>query len=194
MTVDSNFLITGRQIRTEWRTEEEQFTKESLSFTKRNMSLLDFLASTSHAGNEISVKTSSYEATGPLAHIGKDFFTIASPDSPRLFHSFVLNNDTNSGLPNGIEIEILERTPKAQSIRLMRQNKSFRSLLDDVSIRPDHTEIETLQGNLYEGKFELYSDFIAITENAHSRPDQTLVKQGTVIIPIEQIISVLYAF
>lgn len=193
MTIDTSFLITGRQMRTQWREQEEDYIAESLSFTKRNISLLDFLASVAHAGNEISVRTPHYESSGPLIHIGKDFFSIVSASSQRLVHSFVLNDNSKSDLPKGIEIEVLGRSPKAGTIRLHRQNKSFRSLLDDISTIPDHNEIETLQGNVYEGTFELYADCIVVTENANIRPNQTMIRQGAIVIPIDGIVSVLYA-
>lgn len=185
MTVDTNFLITGRKIRSIWRTEEEDFIAESLIYAKRNLSFLDYLASVAHAGNEISVRTPNYVVSGPLIHIGKDFFSIVSEDSPRLIHSFVIDEN--------IEVDVKEKTPKAQTLRLLRHEKSFRSLLDDISARPDHTEVETQQGIIYQGRFEMFADCIAITENAHIGPEQSLVRKGTTIIPTDGIVSVLYA-
>jgi len=95
-TQDSAFLLTGRNMRNVWRAETEEQISESQEYAKRNLTLLDYLASVSHAGNEISVRTLNYESRGALVHIGKDFFSIASPQMPRLIHSFVFNGEENT--------------------------------------------------------------------------------------------------
>jgi len=192
-TQDSSFLLTGRNMRNVWRTEEEEQIAESLEYAKRNLTLLDYLASVSHSGNEISVRTLNYESRGALVHIGKDFFSIASPQMPRLIHSFVFNGDVDNSKARNIEIDVLGKTERAQSIRLLRHDKSFKSLLSDIAAQPDHTEIETEQGHLYVGSFALFSDCIAITENSVSGTEKTLVNPGTTIVPMDGIVSVLYA-
>jgi len=87
----------------------------------------------------------------------------------------------------------LGKTERAQNVRLLRHDKSFKSLLDDIASHPDHTEIETEQGHLYVGSFALLSDCIAITENAASDPEKTLVNPGTTIVPMNGIVSILYS-
>ena len=192
-TQDSAFLLTGRNMRNVWRAETEEQISESQEYAKRNLTLLDYLASVSHAGNEISVRTLNYESRGALVHIGKDFFSIASPQMPRLIHSFVFNGEENTSKVRNIEIDILGKTERAQNVRLLRHDKSFKSLLDDIASHPDHTEIETEQGHLYVGSFALLSDCIAITENAASDPEKTLVNPGTTIVPMNGIVSILYS-
>ena len=192
-TQDSTFLLTGRDMRNVWRTQEEEQISESLEYAKRNLTLLDYLASVSHAGNEISVRTLNYESRGALVHIGKDFFSIASPQMPRLIHSFVFKGDIDSSKVRNIEIDVLGKTERAQNVSLLRHDKSFKSLLDDIASHPDHTEIETEQGHLYVGTFALLSDCIAITENAATDTEKTLVNPGTTIVPMNGIVSILYA-
>ncbi len=191
-TQDSSFIFAARHIRNIWRTQEEDQLLESLEYTKRNLTLLDYLASVSHAGNEISIRSLNYESRGALVHIGKDFFSIVSPKMPRVIHSFVFNGDIDTAKVRDIEIDVLEKTEQAQNVRLLRHDKSFKSLLNDIASHPDNVEIETEQGHLYTGPFTLFSDCISVNENEDGFREESLVSSGTTIIPINRIVSVLY--
>ncbi len=179
MAIEQSFLLTGRNLRTQWRTQEESFISEAFNYAKRNMSLREFLASVAHSGHEIAVKTPSFKAQGSLIHIGDDFFSLVSPEHPRYIQSFILDD---------IEVEVLERTPRAQMQRLLRHGKSFRSLLDDISLHSTFAEIETRQGNIYTGTFELFADCIGVTNK-----ENELIHEGKSLVPVNGIVSVLYS-
>lgn len=179
MAIEQSFLLTGRNLRTQWRAQEESYIAEAFSYTKRNMSMRDFLASVAHAGHEIAVKTHAFKAQGSLIHVGDDFFSIISSDHPRYVQSFILED---------IEVQVLGRTPRAQLQRLLRHGKSFRSLLDDIALHSHFSEVETRQGNIYTGTFELFADCIGVTDQ-----ENELIHEGKSLIPISGIVSVLYS-
>lgn len=179
MAMEQSFLLTGRNVRSQWRAQEESFIAEAFNYAKRNMSLREYLASVAHAGHEIAVKTQSYLAQGPLIHIGDNFFSISVNDNARHIQSFILDD---------IEVEVLERTPRARMQRLLRHGKSFRSLLDDISTHANFAEVETRQGNIYTGTCELFADCIGITED-----ENELIHSGKKLIPIDSVVSVLYS-
>lgn len=191
-SVDSSFLVAGRDIRTEWRVEEEDFIAESIEYAKRKMSMLDYLASVAHAGHEIAVLTPSFQTEGQIVHIGSDFFSIVCAKKPRFAQSFVVGNAENPRI-DGIEIDVRHKSDQAENFRLVRHVKSFRSLLEDIARREGYIEIETRHENIYQGTFELFSNFISFIPKSLEKNDQSLVQDGAVIIPIDGIVSVLYA-
>lgn len=192
MTIEQSFFIAGRDIRAAWRSEEEDFISESLAYAKKKMTLLDYLASVSHAGNEVAVKTLSYQTEGPIIHIGSDFFSIVSPQNSRYIQSFCVGSHGSHHM-RGIEIEIKEQTVHASRLKLIRQVKSFHSLLENISIRDEYAEIETFNGNVYQGDFEMFADFISFRQVDSGANEMSLVEKGTITIPIDGVVSVLYS-
>ena len=189
MSVDPAFLATGRDIRNTWRTEEEDFIQESLHYAQRNMTLLDYLASILHSGHEIEVHTKTGITRGVLAHLGNDFFSCRSTQRPTFVQSFALTSYAIASL----EIKVLKKSVHAQSQQITRQDKSFRSLLDDLSFRDSKVEIETQLGNVYCGKYELLADCIAISRSDSSDCELSLIQSGTTVVPLSDIVSILYS-
>ncbi|HMS25397.1 MAG TPA: hypothetical protein PKB15_06915 [Acidimicrobiia bacterium] len=189
MSVDPTFLVTGRDMRNTWRTEEEDFIQESLHYAQRNMTLLEYLASILHSGHEIEIHTIKRTTQGFLVHLGKNYFSFKSTRQPNFIQSFAL---TTQGVAS-FEIKVLEKSSHAQSQQITRQDKTFRSLLDDLSFRNSKVEIETQLGNVYCGKYELLADCIAITRSDSSDCELSLIQSGTTVVPLSEIVSILYA-
>ena len=189
MSTDPAFLVTGREMRNAWRTEEEDFIQGSLRYAQRKMTLLDYLANIFHSGYEIEIHTKESRTQGFLVHLGNDYFSCRSTRRPNFVQSFAL---THYGI-SSFEIKVLEKSLHAQSQQITRQDKSFRSLLDDLAFRDRNVEIETQLGNVYCGKFELLADCIAITRSDSSDCELSLIQSGTTVVPLSEIVSILYA-
>lgn len=191
MAFDSTFVLTGRQLRTVWSAETEELSRESAHYAKKRLTLLDYLSNVSQSGHNIRIRTDNFNVHGTLVHLGADFFSVASSDEDRTVHSFRLNPD-GSKLHSSIEIDIAEQSERAFSTQLLRHDKSFRSLLEDVFTTPEYCEIETTQGNVYSGPFDMLQDCIAVHEKNAPQLSMTLITQDTTIVPIDGVVSVLY--
>ncbi len=190
MAIDSGFTLTGRQLRDVWAEEHDELANESAYYAKRRLTLLDFLSNVSQSGHNVRVRTDSYDVHGTLVHLGNDFFSIATLHDLHLVHSFRLNSDENNAYC-ALEIDVTEKSQRASAVPLLRHDKSFASLLEDISLRDCHTEIETTQGNIYTGHFELLNNCVAINSSS-STPAMTLVTQNITIIPLKGIVSIVY--
>ncbi|MFN8015657.1 MAG: hypothetical protein U0R17_03470 [Acidimicrobiia bacterium] len=188
MAIDSSFLITGRHIRGIWRDEEEDYIAESFAYTQKNLSILDYLASAAHSGNQIKITTPNFDVSGILIHIGQDFFSISDKAHPRMVHSFPINSSNNVS-SSTFEIEVIDKSMKSISTHLLRNEKSFNSLLDDIYASNQHCEIETFQGNIFNGPFSILKDCICIGSSTNNK---ALVNEGSIILPINGIASIAY--
>lgn len=193
MTFNSDLISTGRKIRSTWRDEEEDFLKESSHYSRKQLSALDFLSSVAHAGHQICVHSVAFQSEGTLLHLGTDFFSIAPDNDSTRVHSYSLNGLSASL----IEIDITEKVLRSWTTSLFRYEKSFKSLLDELSVKNDVVEIETATGNVFSGTIQMLSDSIVISplnnDSENQNEDRTLVKKNSTIVSQDAVVSVFYS-
>jgi hypothetical protein len=188
--MDSSFTVTGRQLRSTWRDEEEDFISESIHYAQRNMTLHEYLLSAAHASHQLCVRTPLDEILGSLVAVGNDFFALADADDIKRITFFVLPVGKHTEAGSLIEIDVVEKTQSTISVSHLRKDKSFRAVLDDISAALLNTSLETVQGNEHMGIIELFSNFIAV--RSAQVADNQLVQEGSTLIPVHSIISASY--
>lgn len=190
MTVNSDLISTGRQIRTAWREEEEAFIEESSHYSRKQITFLEYLSSIAHAGHNVCVSSSSCETIGTLAHLGQDYFSVSPSNNQGSIYSY-----SSIGFSKSlIEVDVLEKESRSWRTALYRLEKNFYSLIDELSVSNKKIEIETALDHVHTGQIQMLGDsVIVMPEDFEKEKSSTMVVQGASLIPIEAIVSIAYS-
>lgn len=189
---DTEKISFARSLRSQWRDEEEEISIESFEYTKRNTSLIEYLASIASEDYQINVSTKLNNYQGYITSIGTNYFSIS--------HSYMSNNFAITSFPLtnldqfSIAIGKKRKEQNSSNYQVNILQKSFKALLDEISSSKVNLTIELITNNEIKGYIDLYKDFYSVRIMENTRITNlekiSFIEEGSTLIYQDSIISI----
>lgn len=181
----SENLSFARSLRSSWRDDEEELAHESFEYAKRNISLIEYLASIANEGYELSITTNKNRYEGIVSFIGKNFFSLSHSAAPKsnVVTTFALHDDIDFV----IRINKKQNRDKAQIKKTSIEDRSFKAFLDEICLNQDVCDLELNQGQLINGKLAVFKDFLRIRDSKSTK--ENFIEQDTTLFAISSIVA-----
>jgi hypothetical protein len=141
----------GASMRSEWRAEEEQATRDALERWRRSRTIVDWFVERMNAGDVIAVTCSSQRFTGTVEEVGADAAGLRTPFA---------RVDVHLGATTPMQVDVVERATSGGRRASLR--RSFRDIVIARETVDAVTVGTTLSPEGLDGRVTAARDFVTL--------------------------------